>query len=105
MVIPTAGFSTARHEAVGGDQETQPRRTEAPWAPPGWAEPRSLALDCRATSVDGDDRSGNIAGVRRDEESHDLGDLLDVSSTFEQSSGPQPCSALRGRTLGVHGAG
>src|SRR5260221_10652078 len=105
MVIPTAGFSTARHEAVGGDQETQPRRTEAPWASPGWAVPRSLALDRSATAVDGDDRPGNIARARRGEESHDLGDLLDVRGTFEQCSGPQPCGALRGRTLGVHGAG
>jgi hypothetical protein len=63
-------------------------RMEAPWAPPRWAEPRSLALDRSATAVDGDDRPGNIARARRGEECHDLGDLLDVRGTLEQGRGP-----------------
>jgi hypothetical protein len=72
-------------------------------ADPVRAKPGSLALDRSATSVDSDDRPGNIARVRRGEESHDLGDFLDARGTLEQGCGPQPCGALRVRTFGVHG--
>jgi hypothetical protein len=72
-------FSAARHEAVCGDQDTWPRRTE---------EPRSLALDRSATAVGGDDRASDVARARRGEESDDFGDLLGVCSAVEQRGAP-----------------
>src|SRR5690242_3915679 len=57
------------------------------FAPLGWAVPRSMVLDRCATTVGSDDRAGHIACVRRGEEGHDLGDLLDGGGALEQGRG------------------
>src|SRR6202023_3437503 len=105
------GRELARVSAVDAQGEQRDGHELLLWVEwPGSGQPSRppsimARLDGRAAAVSGQDRAGDVAGLRRGEEADQPGDLLRAGGAAHRGGGTEGGGALGNRTVGVDRAG